>query len=286
MAWVNLQLVYRKILDVSLHVNTEWTADPNLNPDTMMMPKSWTPESEAHLSVAGAEMHLRIPNAGHLWLSPSYISVRNGWALGQGTEVLHSLGSVSFAQNYLALTNSPTDSTGSGSVLAFGFLYENSLSEVLGKSRGSMVPDLTVSVFGLYVGASLALPDTTTLRSFNFLKDDKLKQFKYGADATVQMADWVAFMLRGDIVNYDLDQNGYVFAAVTARLQFASHFLSSERMYLQYTRYIYGDKIVLDANWPWFQNLVQGSSVIQQSVAYSGSKPDANVIKFQSEIAF
>ena len=53
-----------------------------------------------------------------------------------------------------------------------------------------------------------------------------------------------------------------------------------------YTRYIYGDKIVLDANWPWYQNLVQGSSVIQQSVAYSGSKPDANVIKFQSEISF
>jgi len=186
----------------------------------------------------------------------------------------------------LALTNAPTDSTGSGSVLAFGFLYENSLSEVFGKPRGSMVPDLTVSIFGLYVGASLDLPDTTTLRSFNFLKNDKLKQFKYGADATVQMADWVAFMLRGDIVNYDLDQNGYVFAAVTARLQFASHFLSSERMYVQYTRYIYGDKIVLDANWPWYQNLVQGSSVIQQSVAYSGSKPDANVIKFQSEISF
>jgi hypothetical protein len=286
MAWVNLQLVYQKILDVSLHANTEWTADPNLNPGMDMMPKSYTAQSEAHLSVAGAEMHLRLPYAGHLWLSPSYISVRNGWALGQGTEVMHSLGGTSFAQNYLALTNSPTDSTGSGSLLAFGFLYENSLSEVLGKPRGSMLPDLTVSLFGLYAGASLDLPDTTTLRSFNFLKNDKLKQFKYGADATVQLADWVAFMLRGDIVNYDLDQNGYLFAAITTRLQFASHFLSSERIYVQYTRYIYGDNIVLNANWPWSTSLVQGSSVIQQSAAYSMKKPDENVVKLQSEIAF
>jgi hypothetical protein len=286
MAWVNLQLVYQKILDVSLHANTEWTSDPSLNPDTMMMPKSYTAESDAHLSVAGAEMNLRIPQAGHLWLSPSYISVRNGWALGQGTEVMHSLGGFGFAQNYLALTNSPTDSMGSGSMLAFGFMYENTLSEVLGKTRGSMLPDVAVSLFGLYAGASLDLPTGTTLRSFNFLKNDKLKQFKYGADVTVQLADWVAFMLRGDIVNYDLDQNGYIFAAVTTRLQFASHFLSSERIYFQYTRYIYGDNIVLNANWPWTQSLVQGSSVIQQAAAYSGSKPDANVVKLQSEIAF
>jgi hypothetical protein len=286
MAWLNLQIVYQKLFDVGLHVNTEWMADPSLIPDAVMMPKSYTPASESHLSVAGAEINLRIPKAGHLWLSPSYISVRNGWALGQGTEVMHSLGGMGFAQNYLALTNSPTDSTGSGSMLAFGFLYENTLSEVLGKPRGSMLPDLAVSLFCLYAGASLDLPATTTLRQFNFLKQDKLKQFKYGADATLQLADWVAFMLRGDFVNYDLDQNGYVFAAVTTRLQFASHFLSSERIYFQYTRYIYGDNMVLNASWPWNQSLVQGSSVIQQAAAYSGKKPDENVVKLQSEIAF
>jgi hypothetical protein len=44
--------------------------------------------------------------------------------------------------------------------------------------------------------------------------------------------------------------------------------------------------MVLNANWPWNQSLVQGSSVIQQAPAYSGSKPDANVVKLQSEIAF
>jgi hypothetical protein len=280
MAWFNLQVVYKKVADVSLHVNTEWMADPSLIPDTVMNPKSYTSASESHLSVVGGEANLRLPYAGHLWLSPSFISVRNGWALGDGTEVMHSLGGVGFAENYLAWTGSPTDSTGSGSMLAFGFLYEDSLSEVLGKSRGSMLPDLAVSVFGLYAGSSLDLPAGTTLTQ------NKIRQFKYGADATLQLADWVAFMIRGDLVNYDLDHNGYVFAALTARVQVASHFLSSERMYIQYSRYVYGDKMVLNATWPWGQSLVQGSSVIQQAPAYSGKTPDENVIKMQSEIAF
>ncbi len=93
-------------------------------------------------------------------------------------------------------------------------------------------------------------------------------------------------MLRGDIVNYNVGQGGYTFAAVTGRVQVASHFLSSERIYLQYSRYVYGDNIVLNANWPWGGSLVQGSSVLQQQPAYSGKKPDENVIKLQSEIAF
>jgi hypothetical protein len=286
MAWFNLQVIYQKLFDIGLHVNTEWMADPSLIPDTVMNPKSYTSASESHLSVAGAEMNLRIPGAGHLWLSPSFISVKNGWALGQGTEVMHSLGGLGFAQNYMAWTGSPADSTGTGSMRVFGFMYENTLSEVLGKPRGSMLPDLALSIFGLYAGASLDLPTGSMVLGPKGTLMTQIKQFKYGADVTAQLADWVAFMLRGDIVNYDLDDNGYVFAAVTARLQFASHFLSSERIYVQYSRYIYGDNIKLNATWPWGESLVQGSSVIQQAAAYSGSKPDANVVKLQSEIAF
>ena len=53
-------------------------------------------------------------------------------------------------------------------------------------------------------------------------------------------------MLRCDLVNYDLDHPAYIFAAITARVIFSSHFLSSERIYLQYSRYVYGDNMVLE----------------------------------------
>lgn len=280
MTWFDLQASYQKFVSAALHVSTQWMADPSLIPDVEMGPKSYAVASQSHLSVAGAEVHVRMPLAGHLWLSPSFISIKNGWALATGTEVMHSLGGLGFAQNYMAWTGSPSDSTGSGSMLAFGFLYENTLSGVLGKPRGSMLPDVAVSVFGLYGGSSLDLPAGSTL------PESKLRQFKYGADATLQLAEWIGLMLRGDLVNYDLDHGGYTFAGITGRVQFASHFLSSERIYFQYSHYVYGDNIKLNAVWPWGQSLVPGSSVIQQAPAYSGKKPDENVIKLQSEIAF
>jgi len=277
--WVNVQLLYKKYVDVSVHANTEWTADPNLQQQNMVNEKSYQAAAAAGLSVIGVEAKLDLPYAGRLWLSPSVIWVKNGWALGNGTEVMHSLGGAGIATNYLAWSGSPTDSTGSGSMTNIGFLYENTLSRVLGGPPGSARTELTVSVFGLYTSASLDLPSMTTL------KQNKIRQLKYGLDATLQPLDWLGLMVRGDLVNYDMDHPGFPFAALTARVQFASHFLSSERIYIQYSRYIYGDRMVLNATWPWGTSLVAGSSVIQEG-PYAGMKPDANIIKLQSEIAF
>ena len=45
-----------------------------------------------HVTVFGGEMNLRIPHAGHLWVSPSLIKLRNPWALANsGIEIMHSL---------------------------------------------------------------------------------------------------------------------------------------------------------------------------------------------------
>ena len=280
LTWWNLELIYDKYVDISFHYNTEWTADPNLEQQNMPNSKSYQAASLAHLTVAGMEAHLTAPRAGHLWISPSYISVRNGWALASaGTEVMHSLGGMGIATNYMAWTGSTGDSTGTGSMVNLGFLYENTLSGVEGRPRGSMLPDLAVSLFGLYTGASLDLPAGSTLTQ------NRLRQFKYGADVTLQAAEWVGFMLRGDLVDYDLDHPAYIFAALTGRVTFAAHFLSSARMYVQYSRYFYGDNMVLNGTWPWGEPLVAGSSVLQEG-PYSGQRPDQNVLKLQAEVAF
>jgi hypothetical protein len=214
-----------------------------------------------------------------LWISPSYINVRNGWALNNaGTEVMHSLGGMGIATNYMAWVGSPTDSTGTGSMFNLGFLYENTLSGVQGKAPGS-VPEVTLSIFGLLTNASLDLPAGSSVTQ------NSIKQFKYGADLTLQSLTWLAFMLRGDVVNYDRDHPGLIFASITPRVIISSHFLSSERIYIQYSRYIYGDKIVLNGIWPWNAPLLPGANVFQQG-PYSGKKPDENVVKVQADIAF
>jgi hypothetical protein len=283
--WVNLQVAYKKVAALGLHYNYEWTADPYLTGDNSPTePKSYTNAADAHLWVAGAEAKLRLPYAGRLWISPSYISVKNGWALGVGhtggIEVMHSQNGDGLAANYLALTNSTADSSGTGTLFNVGLVYENSLSNVLGRTPGSAVPDLTVSIFGLMSIASIDLPGGSKI------SQDTIKSLKYGIDATVQALTWFAFMARFDTVNMNLGQPGYVFSAITARLVFCSHFLSSESIYLQYSRYIYGDKMGIAAQWPWGTPVVQGSDVMQNKGPYFGMKPDENVIKLQATIAF
>jgi hypothetical protein len=281
-AYGNVRLRYKKNVDISVHYNNEWTRDPYLTAAASPTDgKAYSQAADAHLSVVGAEASLTSPYLGHLWISPSYISVKNGWALGGGggTEVMHAQGGLGIATNYLAWTNSPTDSTGTGSMFNLGFLYENSFSSICGKTPGSLKHDLKLNVFGLLADAKIDLPAGTTL------SQTAIKQFKIGADLTEQALDWLGVTLRWDSVNYDTQHPGYIFSAITARLSVYSHFLSSESIYLQYTRYNYGDRMNLAGKWPWGSPLVAGTDVIQGGT-YQGQKPDMDVIKLQATVAF
>jgi hypothetical protein len=218
---------------------------------------------------------------GSLWISPSYIRVKNGWALGEaGTEVMHSQSGESLATNYLAWSGSLTDSTGSGKMFNVGFLYENTLSSIQGKPPGSVSPEVTLNVFGLFTDITLDLP------AGSVISQDRIGQFKYGADVQVQALDWLSLMLRWDEVNYNLgDHPGYVFSAITPRVTFSTHLLSGESFYIQYSRYRYGDNMMLAGRWPWGTPLVAGSDIVQGGT-YAGSKPDMDVIRMQASISF
>jgi hypothetical protein len=145
---------------------------------------------------------------------------------------------------------------------------------------------VTLSIFGLLADASLNLPaGTDVMAAGSNTPQTSIKQFKYGADVTLQYLTWLAFMLRYDSVNYDLDHPGYVFLSITPRVIVSSHFLSSERIYLQYSRYKYGDHMTLAGQWPWVAPLVAGSDVLQAG-PYAGTTPDENVVKLQADVAF
>jgi hypothetical protein len=276
----NIELAFKKYVDLGLHFNTQWTRDPNLTQQPSVGTKSYDAAEKAYLMTIGGEVTLSAPYVGRLWVSPSYIKVRNGWALANGgVEVMHSLGAAGVAANYMAWTNNPNDSTGTGSMMNLGFLYENSLSGIQDKPRGSVMPDLTLNVFGLAANASLDLPAGSTI------SQSRIHQFKYGADLTLQALTWLGFMGRFDQVDLDLDHGGYVFSAITARAIFSTHFLSSESIYIQYSRYRYGDNMLLNGQWPWGQELVAGNSIIQHG-PYSGTKPDMDVVKIQATASF
>jgi hypothetical protein len=281
LTWWNAELTYRKYVDVGLHYNTQWTADPNLTPQTMVGDRSFAAAQLAHLTVVGAELNLTAPTLGRLWISPSFINVRNGWALANaGTEVMHGLGGVGVATNYLAWTGAANQSTGSGTMINLGFMYENSLSGIQGHVPGDVLPDLTMSVFGLLADASFDLP------AGSLITQTSLKEFKWGVDANLQVLTWLGFMGRFDSINQDLDNPGYIMDALTARVVFSSHFLSGERIYLQYSRYFYGDNMVLAGLYKAWGGALQAGNTVIQAGSYQGQEPDKDVIKLQADIAF
>jgi hypothetical protein len=289
LTWVNLQLGYRSTVevDIGLHGNLEWTRDPYLTEGASGEEgKAYSKAaSKAYLAVVGGEASVSVPWGGRLWVSPSYIKVKEGWTLGAtgGTEVMHAQGGLGIATNYLAWSGAHDYSTGSGSVLNLGFLYENRLSNLLGKAPGA--GDIRLNIFGLLALASLDLPTLPQDSPPSLISQDKIRQFKYGADLTIQAHDWLALMLRGDTVIYDLDNPGFIFSAITGRLLLSSHFLSSETIYLQYSYYIYGDEMKIAGRWPWGVPLVLGSDNIQAN-KYAGMTPDAHVIKLQAQVTF
>jgi hypothetical protein len=276
--YTHLQFNYKDSFELGLHHNIQITRDPNLFLQTSEG-KSYTNARDAGLETIGAEVKVDVPYAGQFWLSPSLVQMRNGWALGEaGVEVVHGLSPEGLAGNYLGWSGSPADSTGSGSLLNLGFLYENSLSNVLDKPAGG-TPELKVSAFGLLVDASLRLPEGSAITQ------DRITQFKWGADAEYIPWKWLGVMLRYDLVNYDMDNPGYIFAAITGRVSLFSDYLSGERIYIQYSRYRYGDNMVLAGRWPWGVPLIAGSDIIQGGV-YAGSKPDMDVVRLQAEVSF
>lgn len=278
--YAHLQFNYKKLFEIGFHHNIQVTRDPNLYQQSSEG-KSYSNAREAGLATIGAEVKLNIPYAGNLWVSPSYIKIKNGWALGEaGVEVVHSLSPEGLAGNYLAWSGSPADSTGTGTLLNLGFLYENTLSNITGKPPGGS-PEVKVSAFGLLVDPEMALPSTSQLTE----DETNITQFKWGADAEVNPVKWLGLMIRYDTVNYDLNHGGYVFTAISPRISFYSNYLSGERIYLQYSRYRYGENMVLAGNWPWGVPLVPGSDIIQGGV-YTGSKPDMDVVRVQADIHF
>ncbi len=155
----NAEFKYKDNLDIGIHYNTEWTADPNLAQGGTPDLKSYGAYQAAHLTVIGAQLTLHAPALGRLWISPSFISIRNGWALNSaGTEVMHSLGGAGLVTNFFGYTGDVPTSPGSGSMFNLGGIIENTLSNMRGEAPGGL-PEFTFRLFGLLADGDHRFPE-------------------------------------------------------------------------------------------------------------------------------
>ncbi len=222
--------------------------------------------TDASMGIVGVDLRADTHYAGKLYAATSYISAEQATFMAPAIEVMHSYGGRGITENYLGTQSSEN---GTGSLWNVGFQYDLSLADVYKgwTGKGSPLPwngDLNASLFGVYtfVQSKQASPDPLVNR------DDK-KAFKWGADAGYRITEWMSASLRYDRVVLDVDDSANSFRILSPRLAFFTSFLTREMLYIQYSRYIYNERIRLRTG--------------QQNLE---TMPDDHVLKIQAQMTF
>jgi hypothetical protein len=179
---------------------------------------------------------------------------------------MHSYGGRGITENYLGTQSS---NNGTGSLWNVGFQYDLSLAELTKTWTGAASPlpwhgDVTASLFGVYSFIQSKQQSVDPLVN----KDDR-KSWKYGAEGSYRITEWMAASLRYDRVVLDVDDSANSFRILSPRLAFFTSFVTHEMLFIQYSRYMYNERIRLRTG--------------QQNLE---TMPDDHALKIQAQMSF
>jgi hypothetical protein len=222
--------------------------------------------TDASLSVVGVDLRADTHYAGKAYAATSYISADQATFMAPAFEVMHSLGGRGITENYLGTQSSEN---GTGSLWNVGVQYDLSLADIYKgwTGKGSPLPwngDVNASLFGVYTFVQSKQASTDQLVN----RDDR-KQFKWGADAGYRITEWMSASLRYDRIVLDVDDSANSFRILSPRLAFFTSFITREMLYIQYSRYLYNERIRLRTG--------------QQNLE---TMPDDHVLKIQAQMTF
>ncbi|HEX6277275.1 MAG TPA: hypothetical protein VFZ53_29740 [Polyangiaceae bacterium] len=209
---------------------------------------AWSQDDQAHnyaikdgrITVLGADARLT-SRFGHLYLGAAHTKAVNSRYVSGIIEVLNARGGLGLMEEYFGEVDANGQKTdGDGSLMTFGLQYDMSLSRMLFPEdyRGKN-PDVLFSLFGVGTKVSSELPDY----------DDVLK-LKGGAEVTYNVAKWFGVSGRFDHVRLDHEFNRRSFNVYTARALFHTDWQSRDEFALQYSNFVYGREVYVDAGYP------------------------------------
>jgi hypothetical protein len=222
--------------------------------------------TDSSLMITGLDLRADTHLAGRLYAATSYIKADNATYQAPAIEVMHSFGGRQITENYLGTQSSEN---GTGSLWNVGFQYDLSLAEIVKGWTGKASPlpfhgDHNASVFGLYTFVQSKQQSLDPL-----LNRDDRKLLKWGVDGGYRITEWMSASLRYDRVVLDVDDSANSFRIVSPRLAFFTSLLTREMIYVQYSRYLYNERIRLRPG--------------QQQLE---TMPDDHVFKLQAQMSF
>lgn len=222
--------------------------------------------TDADMNVVGVDVRADTHVAGKLYGATSYLSLDQATFTSPVLEIMHSYGGRGITENYLGTQASEN---GTGSLWNIGFQYDLSLADTYKglTGKGSPLPwngDFNASLFGLYsfIQSKQASPDP-------LVNKDDHQSFKWGVDGGWRVTEWMAATFRYDRVALDTGDSANGFRILSPRLSFFTSFLTQEMLFIQYSRYVYNERIRL-----------RPGQVQLESI------PDDHVLKIQAQVVF
>lgn len=198
--------------------------------------------TDSTMSVVGVDLRVDTHYAGKLYGATSFLSADQATYQSPALEVMHSFGGRGITENYLGTQASEN---GTGSLWNVGFQYDISLADTYKTLTHEPSPlpwhgDVTGTLFGVYsfVQSKQQSPDPLINR------DDR-QSFKWGADLAYRVTDWFGISTRYDRVVLDTGDSANSFRILSPRLNFFTSFLTREVIFVQYSRYMYNERVRL-----------------------------------------
>ena len=222
--------------------------------------------TNADMNVAGFNVTVDSPYSGRLYLAASRVGGTHSTFLSPAIEVLHAYGGRGLTENFLGTDKSDN---GTGNLWNLAFEGKYSLRRLLSRVAPEELKllhggDITLRYFGLvtYVESLQSDPNPAINR-------DHRTYFKWGGELGWLALSWLGASLRYDRVILNMNDNADSFRIISPRLTFYVHWFTDAQVYLQYSRYFYGERV----------NLRPGQVALE-------TIPDSNVFKIQAQVVF
>jgi hypothetical protein len=251
-----------KDLELGLHWLRATANDDRFSP-FVSEPGTLAPAARPDGKIDTFGLHTRLVGEPyrHFFAGVGYTKATNARPVGRTISVLNADGGRGLMEEYLGM-----ESEGNGSLIHAGMQYDWSLQRFLHHPAffNSNDWDLLGSVFTTFV--HVKSDQETSLEPGVEVNFDGVNKWKAGTDITYLPLPWFGVSARYDYVAPDLSDSDRSYHIISPRVIFKTHFLAHEQVNIRYTRWFYGDNVLIQTVAP---NDAQGLD--EQMLAIQGS---------------
>lgn len=253
LSYMRLAASYNRAVEASFYYLTSWTQDKRQLKEI----------TDASVDVTGVEARADMGFLGRAVVDISSVTAQKGSYLAPAIEVMHSAGGRGLEENYFGTEKS---NKGTGSLLNLAFQYDVGAAALLKRLVGVNMrnADVNLSLFGMYtkVASDQKDPDPQVNR-------DGKQLFKWGGEVAAWPLSFLGASLRYDRVIFDIHDDPSAFRVISPRVTLRTHWLGDALLFLQWSHYIYGERVLLRP----------GQVPLE-------TKPDADMVKIQAQMGF